>query len=100
MNVESLNVFTLSRVSERLNSSTRTYTNNGRGAFVNKGVIKSVNEGYFVFIGEHVSKQGLITAQRGTVALGADSTTRLKFNGPSLVSIADDQSLLDTLIKA
>ena len=100
VNVAGLVAFTLSLSDESLNNLSRTFAGNGRDAVVSKSVINAVNEGYVAFIREHVSSQDLIAEQRGTVALGAGSTTTLKFSGPSLVSTALDQSLLNELIDA
>ena len=48
-------------------------------------------------MGNSVSNQGVITAQLGTVALGAGNAVTLTFNGNNLVKMQVDQSILNSL---
>lgn len=80
-----------------LNSNTRTFSGNGTGSVVNQGNITAANGGYVALIGNHVGNQGIITAQLGTVAMGAGNALTLTFTGNSLVHMQVDQSTLNAL---
>jgi hypothetical protein len=50
-------------------------------------------------MGHQVSNQGVISAQLGTVALGAGSAQTLTFSGNHLLHLQVDQSALDDLVE-
>jgi filamentous hemagglutinin family protein len=79
-----------------LNGNTRSFSGNGSGAVINQGTI-TANGGYAALLGNHVSNQGIITAQLGTVALGAGSAVTLTFSGNNLLSLQVDQNVLSSL---
>ena len=75
----------------------KTFSGAGSGSVVNSGVITAANGGYVVLLGNHVSNQGVINAQLGTVALGAGSAATLTFTGSSLVHMQVDKSVLNSV---
>jgi filamentous hemagglutinin family protein len=77
--------------------STMSFAGSSTGSVINHGKITAANGGYVALLGNHVSNQGLISAQTGTVAMGAGSAITLSFNGSSLVRMVVDQSVLNTL---
>jgi filamentous hemagglutinin family protein len=77
--------------------SSASFAGNSTGSVINLGKITAANGGYVALLGNHVSNQGVISAQLGTVALGAGSAITLSFNGSNLVRMVVDQSVLNTL---
>ncbi len=77
--------------------NTASFAGNSTGSVINLGKITAANGGYIALLGNHVSNQGVISAQLGTVALGAGSAITLTFNGSNLVRMVVDQSVLNTL---
>jgi len=96
VNVGALVASTLDVSDTSLTGNSRTFSGNGTGSVINQGTI---NAGYVALLGNHVSNQGVITAQLGTVALGAGSAATLTFNGNSLVKMQIDQSTLNNLVE-
>jgi filamentous hemagglutinin family protein len=84
-------------VSDSGSSDSQSFAGNGTGSIVNRGTITAANGGYVALIGNRVSNQGVITAQLGTVALGAGGAVSLEFSGNRLVHLHVDQSTLDNL---
>ena len=80
-----------------LTSSTRSFSGSGKGSVVNQGNINAATGGYVALLGNHVSNQGVVSAQLGTVALGAGSAETLTFAGNQLVHLQVDQSTLNNL---
>jgi filamentous hemagglutinin family protein len=74
-----------------------SFSGTGTGSVINLGKITAANGGYVALLGNHVSNQGVIAAQMGTVALGAGSAVTLSFNGSNLVRMVVDQSVIKTL---
>ncbi|HYA47737.1 MAG TPA: filamentous hemagglutinin N-terminal domain-containing protein, partial [Burkholderiales bacterium] len=97
VNVGGLVASTLDLNDASLNGPTRTFSGNGTGSVVNQGTINAANGGYVALLGNTVRNEGVITAQLGTVALGAGSAATLTFNGDSLVKMQVDQSVLNAL---
>ena len=97
VNVGGLVASTLDVNDASLNSNTKTFSGNGAGSVVNKGEIHAADGGSVALLGNTVSNQGVITAQLGTVALGAGSAVTLTFNGNNLVQMQVDQGVLDSL---
>ena len=97
VNVGGLVASTLDFNDASLNGTARPFSGNGTGSVINQGTITAATGGYVALLGNHVSNQGVITAQLGTVALGAGSAATLTFSGNSLVHLQVDQSVLNSL---
>ena len=97
VNVGGLVASTLSASDANFGGSTTNFEGNGTGSVVNRGTISAANGGYVALLGNQVTNQGVITAQLGTVALGAGSAVTLTFTGNSLVHLQIDQSVLKSL---
>ena len=97
VNVGGLVASTLDTSDAGLAGITRTFTGTGSGSVNNLGTINAANGGFVALIGNHVGNQGTITAQLGTVALGAGNSISLTFNGSSLVHMQVDQSVLNSV---
>ena len=97
VNVGGLVASTLDIASNNANTTSFAGNNNSTGSVVNLGKITAANGGYVALLGNHVSNQGVISAQLGTVALGAGSAITLTFNGSNLVRMVVDESVLNTL---
>ncbi len=97
VNVGGLVASTLDVNDASLNTNSRTFSGNGTGSVVNKGAINAAGGGSVALLGNHVSNQGTITAQLGTVALGAGSAVTLTFNDNNLTHLQVDQSVLNSL---
>ena len=80
-------------------STSREFQGTGTGSVVNQGTITANTGGYVALMGHQVSNQGLISAQLGTVALGAGSAQTLTFNGNHLLHLQVDQSELNDLVE-
>jgi len=74
-----------------------SFSGSGTGSIVNQGTITAAKGGYVALLGNSVSNQGVVSAQLGTVALGAGSAETLTFAGNKLLQIAVDQSTLAAL---
>ncbi|TKC87743.1 filamentous hemagglutinin N-terminal domain-containing protein [Trinickia terrae] len=68
----------------------------GTGSIVNEGQI-TANGGYIAFIAPHVSNQGTLVADQGTVELAAGAAATVTLAGNQLVSLTVDQGTLDAL---
>jgi len=78
--------------------SERSFSGAGTGSIVNDGTIRAGDGGgYVALIGNQVLNQGVISAQLGTVALGAGSAETLTFSGRELIHLQVDQSTLHNL---
>ncbi|MDP3699696.1 MAG: filamentous hemagglutinin N-terminal domain-containing protein, partial [Hylemonella sp.] len=97
VNVGGLVASTLDVSDAALSGSTRYFSGNGSGRIINQGTITAAPGGYAALLGQHVSNEGVITAQQGTVALGAGSAATLTFSGNHLVQMQIDQSVLNSL---
>ena len=97
VNVGGLVASTLDLSNASLGSATKTFSGNATGSVINQGTIQAAAGGYVALLGATVSNPGTITAQLGTVALGAGTATTLSFKGNSLVQMRVDQSLLKSL---
>lgn len=75
------------------------YTFSGGGAaglVVNQGNITAADGGYVALLGSEVRNEGVIVAQKGTVALAGGSATTLDI-GNGLVSIVVDEAAISAL---
>ena len=97
VNVGGLVASTLDVSDSSLSASTRSFSGDGAGSVTNQGTINAANGGYVALLGNRVSNQGVITAQLGTVALGAGSAVTLDFSGNRLVHLQVDRSTLNDL---
>ncbi len=97
VNVGGLVASTLDLSDTSLNGNTRTFSGSGTGRVINQGSIHASSGGYVALLGNTVSNHGAITAQMGSVVLGAGSAATLTFSGNSLVGMQIDQSTLNNL---
>lgn len=65
------------------------------GAVVNQGTITAKSGGYVALLGPQVRNEGVIVAQKGTVALGAGKAVTLDFNGDGLLNLAVDAAAVN-----
>ncbi|MDE0926830.1 MAG: filamentous hemagglutinin N-terminal domain-containing protein [Methylophilaceae bacterium] len=75
----------------------QVFGNGGTGSVINQGNITAANSGYVAMLGNKVINEGVITAQMGTVALGAGSEVSLQFNGNKLLGLTVNESTLNNL---
>ena len=87
VNVGGLVASALDVSDSRPSGDARSFVGSGMGGVINEGTINAANGGYVALLGNHVSNQGVITAQLGTVALGAGSAVTLDFSGNRLVHL-------------
>ncbi|RUL72691.1 YDG domain-containing protein [Dyella choica] len=80
-----------------LDASDRRFGGSGKGSVINRGSLSAAKGGYIALLGNHVSNQGVITAQLGTVAMGGGSAVTLTFSGNQVVHLEVDRSTLDNL---
>jgi trimeric autotransporter adhesin len=66
---------------------------------VNQGVIHAADGGYLVLLGNIVENSGVLTANRGSVALGSAQTAVLDVYGDGLVRVKLDGDALNAAIK-
>jgi filamentous hemagglutinin family protein len=97
VNVGGLVASTLAFDPSTIGSASKTFSGTGTGSVINEGAITAATGGSVALIGNHVGNTGVISAQLGTVALGAGSATTLTFNGTNLVKMQVDQSVLNGL---
>ncbi|HTV52496.1 MAG TPA: YDG domain-containing protein [Steroidobacteraceae bacterium] len=97
VNVGGLVASTLGTSGSSSGGSTQ-FQGSSQSAVVNQGSINATGGGYVALLGHQVSNQGTISAQLGTVALGAGSALTLSFNANRLVRLQIDQSTLDDLV--
>jgi len=97
VNVGGMVASTLDVSDSSLSGDVRSFAGNGTGSVINEGTINAANGGYVALLGNRISNQGVITAQLGTVALGAGSAVTLDFSGNRLVHLQVDQSTLNNL---
>jgi filamentous hemagglutinin family protein len=97
VNVGGLLASTLSLAdSDFLAGNYRFTDSGGTGSIVNEGQI-TANGGYIAFIAPHVSNQGTLVADGGTVELAAGAAATVTLAGNALVSLTIDQGTLDAL---
>jgi filamentous hemagglutinin family protein len=80
-----------------LSSSTKSFSGTGSGSVVNEGTITAATGGSVVLLGNRAGNTGVITAELGTVALGAGRAATLTFSGDTLVHMQIDQSVLNSV---
>ncbi|MFT7227709.1 MAG: filamentous hemagglutinin family protein, partial [Methylophilaceae bacterium] len=77
----------------------QVFGNGGTASVINQGNITAANGGYVAMLGNKVINEGVITAQMGTVALGAGSKVSLQFNGNKLLGLTVNESTLNNLVE-
>jgi len=97
VNVGGLVASTLNLNDSTLGDASKTFSGTGSGSVVNDGTLTAAAGGTVALLGNHVSNNGVISAQLGTVALGAGSAATLTFRGTNLVSMQIDQSVLNSV---
>jgi len=76
-----------------------TFTGNSRnGAVINQGSIRTADGGYAVLLGGKASNEGVIVANKGSIALGAGSEATLDFTGDGLINLSVSQAALDAQV--
>ncbi len=98
VNVGGLVASTLDTVGDN-SSGSQKFSGTSQGSVVNQGTITAASGGYVALLGHRVSNLGVISAQLGTVALGAGSAQTLTFNGNHLVHLQVDASQLNDLVE-
>jgi filamentous hemagglutinin family protein len=93
VNVGGLVASTLDLNDASLDTNARSFAGTSIASVVNDGTINAAAGGYVALLGSHVSNQGAISAQLGTVALGAGSAATLTFSNNSLLHLQVDQSV-------
>jgi filamentous hemagglutinin family protein len=96
VNVGGLVVSTLDLVGSP--GSTANFHGDGHGSVVNQGTITAASGGYVAFLGHQVLNEGTISAQLGTVALGAGSAQTLTFSNHTLLHLQVTESTLNDLV--
>ena len=96
VNVGGLVASTLNLSNGDFLSGDYTFSGNS-GSVINQGSIRASDGGYVALLGSQVTNEGVIIANRGTVALGAGNQITLDFNGDALISLAVDQAALSAL---
>jgi filamentous hemagglutinin family protein len=97
VNVGGLVASTLALDAASVPGDAQSLSGDGAGSVINQGTIHAASGGYVALLGRHVDNNGVISAQLGTVALGAGSAATLKFRGTHLVSMQIDQSVLNSV---
>jgi len=97
VNVGGLVASTLNFNDGTLGDTAKTFSGTGTGSVVNDGTLNAAAGGAIALLGNHVTNNGVISAQLGTVALGAGSAATLTFHGSNLVSMQIDQSVLNSV---
>ena len=102
VNVGGLVASTLNLNDSTLGDDSTSFSGAGSGSVVNDGSLTAkagagTGGGAIVLLGDRVSNGGVISAQLGSVALGAGSATTLRFSGTHLVSMQVDQSVLNSV---
>ena len=72
-------------------------TGNGTAGIVNQGTIRTTDGGYVALLGDQVINEGVIIANKGSVALGAGSSMTLDFAGDGLINLNVNQGAVNAL---
>jgi filamentous hemagglutinin family protein len=97
VNVGALVASTLDLNDSTPGDTSKTFSGTGTGSVINDGTLTAATGGTVALLGNRVSNNGVISAQLGTVALGAGSAATLTFRGISLVTMQIDQSVLNSV---
>jgi filamentous hemagglutinin family protein len=93
VNVGGLVASTLDLSPAGLDANARLFSGTSNASVVNEGTISAAPGGYVALVGSHVSNQGVISAQLGTVALVAGSAATLTFSDNSLLQVQVNQNV-------
>ena len=88
---------TMSISDENFMAGKHGFTQAGRGAIVNEGVINAGEGGYVALMGRKVNNQGVISARLGTVALAAGEAVTLDVAGDGMLNVSVSQGAVDAL---
>jgi len=96
---------TLNITDEDFNAGRYIFQSDGKdNAVINQGTITSKTGGYAALLGGTVSNQGIIRAEKGTVALASGDKIRLNFaaatgGGDSLLGVIIEEGTLNALVE-
>jgi filamentous hemagglutinin family protein len=99
VNVGGIVASTLDISDSDLENGNYVFSGDSTATVTNAGTIIALDGGYVVLLGRQVSNNGTITANSGTVALGAGSKITLDFDGDGLLSLTVDSAVLEALAK-
>ena len=104
VNVGGLVASTLNITDDDFNKGNFVFQGTGQiGQVINMGTIKATGDGttggYVALLGDQVKNEGVIIAERGTVALNGAQKVTLNFNGDSLVNVSLDEGSLNALVE-
>jgi filamentous hemagglutinin family protein len=97
VNVGGLVATTLDSDAANFSAAAKTFGGSGSGSVINQGTINAASGGYVALLGNSVSNEGVISAQLGTIALGAGSAATLTFSHNRLLQVQVDDSTLNNL---
>jgi filamentous hemagglutinin family protein len=97
VNVGGLVASTLNLNDGTLGDASKTFSGAGTGSVVNDGTLNAATGGSIALLGNHVSNNGVISAQLGTVALGRRQRRDVDVSRHHLVSMQIDQSVLNSV---
>ena len=97
VNVGGLVATTLDTDAANFSATSKTFGGSGTGNVTNQGTINATGGGYVALLGNSVSNEGVISAQLGTIALGAGSAATLTFSHNRLLQVQIDTSTLNNL---
>ncbi|MFA6699865.1 MAG: YDG domain-containing protein, partial [Thiomicrospira sp.] len=97
VNVGGLVASTRNITNAQFNAGDYRFEGNTSSAIINQGNIKVADGGYVVMIAAKIDNTGNITANKGTVAMGAGNLVTLDMGGP--VKLKVEQGNIDALIQ-
>ncbi|MDY0136916.1 MAG: filamentous hemagglutinin N-terminal domain-containing protein, partial [Thiomicrospira sp.] len=97
VNVGGLVASTRNITNEQFNAGDYRFEGDSSSAIINQGNIKVADGGYVVMIAAKIDNTGNITANKGTVAMGAGNLVTLDMGGP--VKLKVEQGNIDALIQ-
>jgi filamentous hemagglutinin family protein len=97
VNVGSLVASTLDLSPEKFHAGDFVFEGDSRSSITNLGTLQAATGGSVALIAAKIENQGQITAQRGSVAMGAGSRVRLSFGG--LASLEVEAAAVDAAIE-
>lgn len=97
VNIGGLVASTRNITNEQFNAGDYRFEGNSSSAIINQGNIKTADGGYVVMIAAKIENAGTVTANQGTVAMGAGNLVTLDMGGP--VKLKVEQGNINALIK-
>ena len=98
VNVGSLVASTLQLSDSNFLKENYTFTSGGTGSVINQGTIQTTDGGYVALLGNQVNNEGVILANKGSVALAAGAAATLDFTGDGLINLNVSQAALDAQV--